>query len=221
MSIRPWRAQAQSNLTELNIDVWGTCNTDVDADQCAANMQWFESQLQTACSQETREDNQMVLEALAGAPLIFACHRVIFSHSHVAVTFTGLQSYSLMRDVACSANKNTSTYCYIEAASSSDPSDLYIYSLPFGIPLPNNTLPSCSGCTSGVMALFASHVDQTDGLKKTYNAAAKLVSSKCGASFVHTQSAIAASSALPWSGDKPLSGRAVAFTLGALLMGLL
>jgi hypothetical protein len=67
MLIRPSRAQAQSNLTELNIDVWGTCNTDVDADQCAANMGWFESQLQTACSQETRENNQMVLQALAGA----------------------------------------------------------------------------------------------------------------------------------------------------------
>jgi hypothetical protein len=145
---------------------------------------------------------------------------VILSHSRVAVTFTGLQSYSLMRDVACSANKTTSTYCYVEAASHSDPSDLYVYSLPFGIPLPNDTLPSCSGCTGGVMALFASHVDQTDGLKKTYNAAAKLVSSKCGASFVHTQSAIAAS-ALPWFGDKPLAGWAVAFTLGAFLMGLL
>lgn len=58
-------AQAQSNLTALNIDIWGTCNTPVDADQCTANMGWFASELLDACSQEKSDRNQMVLQALA------------------------------------------------------------------------------------------------------------------------------------------------------------
>ena len=60
------RGQAQSNLTALNIDIWGTCNTPVDADQCEANMGWFALNFPIACSQEKSEQNQMVLQALAG-----------------------------------------------------------------------------------------------------------------------------------------------------------
>jgi hypothetical protein len=58
--------QAQLNITELNIDIWGTCNTPVDADQCAANMKWFTSELLDACSQEKSENSQVVLQSLAG-----------------------------------------------------------------------------------------------------------------------------------------------------------
>ena len=60
------RGQAQSNLTALNIDIWGTCNTPVDVDQCTANMGWFASNFPVACSQEKKEQNQMVIQALAG-----------------------------------------------------------------------------------------------------------------------------------------------------------
>lgn len=191
--------KAQSNLTELNIDVWGTCNTPVDADQCAANMGWFTTDLLDACSQEKSDNNQIVMQTLAS-----------------------LQSYSLMRQVACLADQNTSTYCYIEAAGSSNPSDLYFYSLPFGIPLPNNTDLSCSGCTKSVMALFAANTSDTEGLKKTYSSAAYFASSKCGSTYVWTQSASTpSSSALPWFGDRPSTGWMIVMTLGVLLMGLL
>ncbi|KAI9509290.1 hypothetical protein F5148DRAFT_1148376 [Russula earlei] len=189
--------EAQSNITALNVDVWGTCNTPVDADQCAANMKWFQSELLVACSAEKSESNQMILQTLAS-----------------------LQTYTLMRDVACLVDQNTSAYCYIEAASSKDPSDLYFYSLPFGIPLPNNTSPSCSSCTKSVMAIFASNVNQTNGLEQTYNDAARLASSKCGSSYVYTQSAIASSSsAALWIGDTATVWTLV-FTLCVLFVGL-
>ncbi|KAI9465757.1 hypothetical protein BJY52DRAFT_1164016, partial [Lactarius psammicola] len=153
--------EAQSNLTALNIDIWGTCNTPVDVDQCTANMGWFTSSLLVACSQERGEQNQMVLQALAG-----------------------LQLYSLMREVACMADQSTSAYCYVEAASSSNPSDLYFYSLPYGTPLPNNTTPTCSSCTKSMMTLFGTVAGSIDGLKQTYNSAVDLASSKCGSSYI-------------------------------------
>ena len=127
-----------------------------------------------------------------------------------------------MRQVACLADQNTSTYCYIEAAGSSNPSDLYFYSLPFGIPLPNNTNLSCSECTKNVMALFAANTSDTEGLKKTYNSAAYFASSKCGSTYVYTQSAsTSSSSALPWFGDRPPTPWMIVMTLGVLLMGLI
>jgi hypothetical protein len=189
--------QAQSNVTALNIDIWGTCNTPLDADQCAANMGWFKSELLSACSEEKSENNQLILQSLAS-----------------------LESYTLMRQVACLSNQNTSSYCYVEAASNQTPSDLYFYSLPFGFPLPNDTNLSCSTCTKSVMALFGSQVNETTGLEKTYNAAAILASSKCGSDYVYTHSAIATSSALPWVGDKLPFRWTVVFTLCAFLIGL-
>jgi len=190
--------QAQSNLTQLNIDIWGTCNTPVDADQCAANMGWFKTALLDACSQEKSDNSQLVMQTLAS-----------------------LQSYSLMRQVACLADQNTSTYCYVEAAGSSTPSDLYFYSLPFGIPLPNNTELSCSGCTKNVMALFAANASDMEGLEKTYNSAAYFAASKCGSTYVYTQSAItSSSSALPWFWSRPPTGWTTVMTLCVLLMGL-
>jgi len=125
-----------------------------------------------------------------------------------------------MRQVACLSNQNTSSYCYVEAATNRNPSDLYFYSLPFGFTLPNDTDLSCSSCTKNVMALFGSQVNQTTGLEKTYNAAAILASSKCGSDYVHTTSAIATSSALPWVGGKSPFRWAVVFTLCAFLIGL-
>jgi len=171
--------QAQSNLTALNIDIWGICNTPVDADQCGANMGWFASNFLVACSQEKSEQNQMVLQALAG-----------------------LQLYSLMREVACVADQNTSAYCYVEAASNSNPSDLYFYSLPYGTPLPNNTTPTCSPCTKIIMTLFGTVAGSIDGLKQTYNNAADLASSKCGSTYVHSQSNLSShSAAVSWIRD--------------------
>jgi type IV secretory pathway VirB6-like protein len=148
----------------------------------------------------------------------YASVYILIGQFRYSYRLVGLQSYTMMRQVGCLPDQTSSTYCYVEAAYNRNPSDLYFYSLPYGIPLPNNTNLSCSGCTKSVMALFGSQVNITDGLEKTYNAAANQASSKCGADYVHTHSAIASSSALSWVGDRP-SGWMM-FTLGALLMGL-
>jgi len=72
------------------------------------------------------------------------------------------------------------------------------------------------------MALFAANTSDTEGLKKTYNSAAYFASSKCGSTYVYTQSASTpSSSALPWFGDRPLTPWMIVMTLGVLLMGLI
>jgi hypothetical protein len=132
----------------------------------------------------------------------------------------GLHSYSLMRRVACLADQYRSTYCYVDAASSSNPSDLYIYSLPFGLPLPNGTTPTCSNCTKSVMTLFGAPANQTDDLKQTFQAALNIISAKCGPNFVHTQpSQQSSSSATLKIGDHATSRWAIGVTL-CILLGL-
>jgi hypothetical protein len=126
----------------------------------------------------------------------------------------------MMRQVACLSNQNSSAYCYVEAATNRNPSDLYFYSLPFGFPLPNNTNLSCSSCTKSVMALFGSQSNETTGLETTYNAAANLASSKCGSDYVYTHSAIAKSSALPLVGERSPFCWTVVLTSCAFLIGL-
>ncbi len=182
-------------------------------------MGWFKSQLLSACSEEKSENNQLIMQSLAST-LQSIVLIGLFLYSHRCRRLVGLESYALMRQVACLPNQNTSTYCYVEAASNQNPSDLYFYSLPFGFPLPNNTNLSCSSCTKSVMALFGSQVNETTGLEDTYSAAAILASSKCGSDYIHTHSAIATSSAFPWIGDKPSFRWAVVFTLCTFLVGV-
>jgi hypothetical protein len=169
------------------------------------------------CSEEKSENNQQIMQSFAGTLLLFDR---LFRYSYRCRRFVGLEAYTLMRQVACLSNQNTSAYCYVEAANNRNPSDLYFYSLPFGFPLPNNTDLSCSSCTKSVMALFASQMNETTGLENTYNAAATLASSACGSGYVYTHSTIATSSALPWVGDKPPFRWAVLFMLCAFLIGL-
>ncbi|THH09891.1 hypothetical protein EW146_g8547 [Bondarzewia mesenterica] len=152
--------QAQTNATALNIDIWGTCNTPIDADQCAANMAWFASELTTQCQKDLSDQNKNVMQAL-----------------------TGLQTYTLLRQAACLADQSTSAYCYLEAATASQPSDLYFYSLPWGIALPNGTAFTCSACTKSVMALFATHTSNVTGLSETYANAASIAQNACGTGF--------------------------------------
>lgn len=53
-------------MTELNVIIWGTCNTEYSAQTCAANMQWFANNIQSACKQDIDADNALVSDAVAG-----------------------------------------------------------------------------------------------------------------------------------------------------------
>lgn len=95
----------------------------------------------------------------------------------------GLLSYTLMRNVACLADPTTNAYCYVEAVNKA--SDLYFYNLPFGLSLPNATVPSCSACTKNVMSLFSQNQNLTM-LAGVYAPAATLANEKCGTGYVQS-----------------------------------
>ena len=97
---------------------------------------------------------------------------------------TGLAAYSVMREAACQVNTQTDTYCYVEAAQSTHPSDLYLYELPLGLAFPNTTVPGCTSCVQSLMSTFNEQGANITKLKSTYGPAASVINNACGASFV-------------------------------------
>lgn len=152
---------SQRNISALNVIIWGTCNTDLSAVQCASNMQWFAQNIQSSCKQDIAAKNSIVTDAVAG-----------------------LAAYSVMREAACQVDSQTDTYCYVEAAQSAHTADLYLYQLPLGLALPNASVTSCTGCVQGLMGAFAKDAGTLAGFEDTYAPAASIINSACGSAFV-------------------------------------
>ncbi|KAI1783246.1 hypothetical protein LXA43DRAFT_355224 [Ganoderma leucocontextum] len=188
--------QSQRNISELNVMIWGTCNTNLSAVECAGNMQWFEQNIQSACKQDIAAKNSMVTDAVAG-----------------------LEAYSVMREAACQVDTQTDTYCYLEAAQSAHTADLYLYQLPLGLALPNASVTSCTGCVQSLMSAYAKDAGDVAGFKDTYAPAASIINAACGSAFV---SDVATSP----SGNRaralaPTLAAATGLALGAALLALL
>ncbi|KAI8972898.1 hypothetical protein BD414DRAFT_214333 [Trametes punicea] len=191
--------QSQRNISLLNAIIWGTCNTDVDEDQCLANMGWFADNIKTQCKRDIDANNPIVQDAVAG-----------------------LEAYGVMREVGCQVDTQKNTYCYVEAAQA-HPADLYLYALPLGLGLPNQTVPSCTSCVQGAMRVFAGAGANLTALRKTYPPAAAIVNDACGSEFVETMSSSAANAAFAarsvagtgWEASVVVAGAAT--VLGALL----
>lgn len=160
--------EAQNNITEMNIDIWGTCNTDLSQDQCSTNMAWFVSALQSSCVEDLSAQNAMAAE-----------------------TLIALQAYDLMRNTSCQIDTATNAYCYLESVGNSDPSSYWFYLLPLGQPLVGITTSACNECTKQLMAMYADALDSSDGtllssLQQTYESAAKSLDNACGADYAQT-----------------------------------
>jgi hypothetical protein len=95
-----------------------------------------------------------------------------------------------MYDAACMPDPVTNTYCYVDAAAEPTPGDLYIYQLPLGISLPEETTNlTCSSCSKSVLALYANALTNKTvengltGLKGTYESSAQIANNICGADY--------------------------------------
>ena len=103
-----------------------------------------------------------------------------------------LQAFQVMHDVACLADPTTNAYCYLNAVRNTNPSDLYFYSLPLGIPLPDTATPSCSACSKSVMGIYSTALQDPNqaklltGLKSSYKASAQIAAQYCGSAFALT-----------------------------------
>lgn len=163
-----FQEQAQNNITEMNIDIWGTCNTDLSQNQCSTNMAWFVSALQSSCAKDLSDQNAMAAD-----------------------TLVALQAYDLMRNISCQVDTATNAYCYLESVGNSDPSSYWFYLLPLGQPLVGITTSACNECTKQLMAMYADALDGSDGtllssLQQTYESAAKSLDNACGADYAQT-----------------------------------
>ena len=105
-----------------------------------------------------------------------------------------------MREAACQVDSQTDTYCYVEAATSTHPSDLYLYQLPLGLALPNTTVPSCTPCVQSVMGAYAEDGMALEKLQETYPPAASIVNGACGSEFVATVTMPETGGAAAWAG---------------------
>lgn len=161
--------EAQTNVTSLNEMVWGTCNTPLDSGTCSSNMDWFASSLKTQCSTEMSQRNPLVMN-----------------------TLYGLELFAVSRQAGCLSNPDTNVYCYLQAATQVNASDLYFYQVLFGLQIPNNTKSSCSSCTKSLMNLFVSAIsgqgevkdsDARSMLAEAYAHAADIAVGVCGTGF--------------------------------------
>ena len=100
---------------------------------------------------------------------------------------SGLQAFEILHTGGCLADPNSDTYCYLTAAVNPNPFDLYLYSLPLGIPVPNSTTTTCSACSKSIMSLYADSLRSggsgTSALKTTFYKALAMCQSGCGADF--------------------------------------
>lgn len=119
-----------------------------------------------------------------------------------------------MRDAGCLTDPASNTYCYLDAVQNDN---LYFYSLPLGIPVPNTTKPLCTACMHDLMSRYFTALSNSTeasvltGLQQTYGNAAKLAVAQCGTEFAETTVASAVPAVL-------LPGQ---WTVAALLLGVM
>lgn len=133
-------------------------------------MGWFSQQLQTACADDLRDQNNLAVN-----------------------TLIALDAYELMYNAACAKDPTSNTYCYVDAVANQNPSDLYLYQLPLGISLPNTvTNMSCSPCSGDLFGIYAAALENKtsanalSALKSTYESAADFAAQQCGNTFATT-----------------------------------
>ena len=135
-----------------------------------------------------------------------------------------LQAFQVMHDTACLADPTTNAYCYLSAVQNTNPSDLYFYSLPLGIPLPTTATPSCSACSKSIMGIYATALQDPSqaklltGLKSAYKVSAQISAQFCGSAFALTSISPAISLYGGWSTIFTGSIFALIWTILALVL---
>lgn len=111
----------------------------------------------------------------------------------VTAAYNDFAAYSVVREATCLSNtssaSNSTHFCYSDALYNyNDSSDAYLYLLPLGDSFPNNSIPSCSSCTSRLMSLYyAATGNSSSPISYTYDSAASIIDNYCSSSFVPSQ----------------------------------
>lgn len=186
-------ARAGLNSVEELLNI--TCS--VDFSRCKNLMVSLASDLvsQGNCLADYNLENPLVTQAYND----FMAYGMV--HQATCLTLQEVNEPSLSSSqtlsVTSSPQSNSSTsgpqYCYTNALfSSNNSADAFLYLLPFGTQYPTTGFglsPSCSRCTQTIMSIFHSQTNnQNLTIISSYNSAASIISSTCGASFVNMTS---------------------------------
>lgn len=117
--------------------------------------------------------------------------------SLVLQAYRGLMAYRMMYSATCLQDPDTDMYCFASAVTNIEqPSDVYLYFMPYGIALPGSSVTSCSWCTKQTMAIFhAASADRKRFIADTYKSAAHQINTLCDPDFVNITLPRAVSSA--------------------------
>ena len=106
-------------------------------------------------------------------------------------------NYPMYRSAGCLRSNRTGAYCFAEAATNPNPSDVYFYNLPLGVVLPPLT-PTCSSCTGALMDIYSNFaMNSTFPLSKSYDSAVSIVDASCGPGYAKQVVVNASSSGKP------------------------
>ncbi|KWU43078.1 hypothetical protein RHOSPDRAFT_35337 [Rhodotorula sp. JG-1b] len=137
----------------------------------------------------------------------------------VAEALDGFNNYRLMRSAGCQRSNSTRNYCFADAATKEDPSDLYLYYLPEGTTLPSGTSPECDSCTESLMSIYASYAtNSTLPISRTYASGRAIVALSCGPTFAPVVTPVPITSAATAASSFRLLGLASAALTTAVMM---
>lgn len=161
-SVSFFTASREKNQIDQTLAV--TCNVVFPA--CSAIMASFAQQLRSSsnCQQDWERQNMLVSQA-----------------------YNGLIAYEPLYKAGCLKDDNQK-HCFANAiTNTSSPSDLHVYFLPLGMPLPGPSQPTCSKCLAETMNIFQDAAsNRSQPISPTYVDAAQMIGVTCGPTFINT-----------------------------------
>jgi hypothetical protein len=105
----------------------------------------------------------------------------------VSQAYNGLIAYEPLYKAGCLKDDNQK-YCFANAiTNTTSPSDLHVYFLPLGMPLPGPSQPTCSKCLAETMNIFQDAAsNRSQPISPTYVDAAQMIGVTCGPTFINT-----------------------------------
>ncbi|EFY90181.1 C6 transcription factor, putative [Metarhizium acridum CQMa 102] len=156
---------AQKELVSIVKVLDATC--DVDVAKCTAYMTKAAQNLtaSTNCKRELDQNQTQVVQA-----------------------WQGLRAYNVLYSATCLQNPSSTSYCFANAVTNlSNPSDAFLYFMPYATPLPGTSVPSCSWCVQNTMFIYHSaSANRAQLVASVYLDAVNQVNTICGPNFVNS-----------------------------------
>ncbi|KAG6039912.1 hypothetical protein E4U41_001819 [Claviceps citrina] len=155
--------------------------------------------LDAACAPDVTQCTDFLSQAARNLTLEANCQNEYEQNqTQVLLAYRGLRAYNVMYSATCLQNPAANSYCFADAVTNqTNPSNTYLYFMPYGLSLPGASKPTCNWCTQTTMAIYHSAAaDRDRPVASKYEDAAQQVNTLCGPSFVNSSLPAAESAAL-------------------------